>query len=89
MATIKNTKDWLKVAKALNDSGRLDQIYTNIYRQTLDPALNPITQNDPWYTIHEFLEKLWFDAPDEPYIHGWRGWSDLCDLCSEVWVFKE
>lgn len=37
--------------------------------------------------LGHFLDLLWAAAPDKPYIHSWPGWGDLCDLCSERWVF--
>ena len=36
-----------------------------------------------------FLQKAWMAAPDKPHIHQWPNWGDLCDLCSETWVFDE
>lgn len=40
-------------------------------------------------TLHLWLERVWAAAPDERYIHTWKSWHDLCDLCSEYWVFDE
>ena len=39
--------------------------------------------------IHKILEQIWNEAPDNRVIHKWRGWGNLCDLCSEYWVFEE
>lgn len=36
-------------------------------------------KNMLWY----FMQTIWEDAPDRPYIHQWNGWHDFCDLCSE------
>lgn len=30
------------------------------------------------------FQMIWSDAPDASYIHEWKGWGRLCDLCSEV-----
>ena len=42
---------------------------------------------------HDALLRLfhqaWTAAPDDVLIHSWNGWFDLCDLCSEEWVFYE
>ena len=37
--------------------------------------------------LHALFQMVWAAAPDAPYIHRWRGWGVLCDLCSEFWVF--
>jgi hypothetical protein len=29
------------------------------------------------------LQNIWAAAPDRPVIRKWKGWGDLCDLCSE------
>lgn len=34
-------------------------------------------------TLHLWLQRCWSAAPDAPYIHQWRNWGTLCDLCSE------
>lgn len=31
------------------------------------------------------LYLCWLAAPDKPYIHEWKSWGVLCDLCSEEW----
>lgn len=35
------------------------------------------------------LNETWARAPDRPEIHQNPAWAELCDLCSEVWVFHE
>jgi len=39
--------------------------------------------------LWEYFEKAWESAPDSISIHYNIGWYDLCDLCSENWVFYE
>lgn len=39
-------------------------------------------------TLHRRFEKLWGDLPDRPEIR-FQPFFDLCDLCSEIWVFEE
>lgn len=39
-------------------------------------------------TVWMGLELMWEGAPDRLGIHDWPGWGDLCDCCSEVWVFE-
>ena len=35
------------------------------------------------------MHEAWFNAPDKPFLHTVPGWGDMCDLCSEEWVFGE
>ena len=49
--------------------------------------INAWTDDQEWEPLWEFLNRIWEEAPDGPVIHSWEGWSDLCDLCSEKWVF--
>ena len=47
-------------------------------------------RNDKDYKkLLQYLEQMWNAAPDKPWIHTVNGWSTLCDLCSESWVFNE
>ena len=39
--------------------------------------------------LARFLYGIWEAAPDSGGIHSLDGWGDLCDLCSEEWVFDE
>jgi len=38
--------------------------------------------------LHSMFETLWSELPDHPAIHT-GPFNDLCDLCSEYWVFQE
>lgn len=38
--------------------------------------------------IVQYFDWVWGVAPDSPIIHRWAGWFELCDLCSESWVFE-
>jgi hypothetical protein len=35
-------------------------------------------------TAARLLNAVWHAAPDDPRIHYWSGWRQLCDLCSEA-----
>lgn len=35
------------------------------------------------------LNAAWGMAPDRPEIHSNPAWMELCDLCSEDWVFQQ
>lgn len=41
-----------------------------------------------WETLWLCFQRAWGAAPDSPAIHDIEGWFDLCDLCSETWVFE-
>ena len=42
-----------------------------------------------WERVHQYLQAFWAAAPDRPWIHSLPNWGDICDLCSETWVFNE
>ena len=37
----------------------------------------------------KYLNGVWQNAPDKPWIHEIPGWGLLCDLCSEGYVLDE
>jgi hypothetical protein len=94
---IKTQKDWWKVWEENRseiyeianmvgfdvDAVLGESIYSVSYK------LNFATTERMHREVHVFLELIWHKAPDIPIIHTWPGWSDLCDLCSEYWVFEE
>ena len=49
------------------------------FRQNYEDALN----REDIGTACWILNVIWGHAPDAPTIHGYTGWSLLCDLCSE------
>jgi len=57
------------------------------HEYTLIKTLEVALEEKDHETLKSFFEKAWMAAPDKPYIHSWPGWSALCDLCSEYWVF--
>ena len=48
-------------------------------------AMKALVNLDHEY-LHCLFEKLWSDLPDNPSIQFYP-FGDLCDLCSEYWVF--
>lgn len=50
-------------------------------------GVNRNTRN--WKMCHQIIHRVWQALPDHHSIHGINGWSLLCDLCSETWVFDE
>lgn len=39
--------------------------------------------------LSDILQMIWAAAPDHRSVHTQPGWSTLCDLLSEYWVFDE
>lgn len=39
--------------------------------------------------LSDALQMIWAAAPDYRSVHTQPGWSTLCDLLSEYWVFDE
>lgn len=42
-------------------------------------------QHEP---LIRLFNRAFHGAPDNDYIHTWKGWGAFCDLCSEEWVFQ-
>lgn len=94
MAMIKTQEDWFSTFKSMLDDGSLRTIAENVHGKD-HPA-----HDEVFKAMEFFLEKkdarqlvgcmemLWNDAPDDKIIHSWPRWHDLCDLCSESWVFN-
>lgn len=45
-------------------------------------------QSRDWQRVRQYLGAFWMAAPDNPFIRDYPAWSQLCDLCSEDWVFN-
>lgn len=41
-----------------------------------------------WERVRLYLGAFWSAAPDSPWICDLPAWHQLCDLCSEDWVFN-
>lgn len=39
--------------------------------------------------LNHILNYIWFRLPNSPSTREISGFFDLCDLCSEIWVFDE
>jgi hypothetical protein len=56
---------------------------------TVEGALHRVKGSRNHEAMGAFLFAAWERAPDNPSIHGIRGWNCLCDLCSEQHVFDQ
>jgi hypothetical protein len=86
---IKTKDDWWKLYEQnIDNTMGYQQMIYDIPEATKDQMLQWLHKRD-WQAATKFLDQVWIDAPDSPVIHTWPGWHDLCDLCSESWVFHE
>lgn len=75
---------WVCLRKNLE---RFDETFFHIYHDSKKyQELVKAARDNNHDAAHNLLEAAWSDAPDSRSIHGWPGWGDLCDLCSEYWV---
>lgn len=85
--TIRTKDDWWKLFDQIK--GDFETLFSNAGVPELLPQLNEAAQSRDGKKAQELLNKCWFAAPDSPVIHSWPNWGNLCDLCSEAWVFYE
>jgi hypothetical protein len=86
MASIHNQDDWWKSA---NDTlPRLPEYaLENGCDWNVAKAEKAYRDRD-WQKLRSMFGKLWADLPDSPSIR-YGAFGDLCDLCSEAWVFED
>ncbi len=84
---IKTKEDWWLVLEK-----NLEKIRC-IFVRFLDPCrlegLNELIKKRDHIQLFIRLQDAWILAPDHPSIHNIPGWSVLCDLNSEAWVFED
>jgi len=79
-------EDWWQVVEDNAEAIR-DMLYSfqRDHREVFDPFL----KSKDWEKLHSLFNAMWSSLPDDPSIHGIKGFHALCDLCSEDWVFHE
>jgi hypothetical protein len=86
MADIRTQDDWWKSAK---ETLPLLPDYASSFGRNWDAEKAEKALADRnWMQLYRLFEKLWADLPDSPIIHI-HPFGDLCDLCSESWVFTD
>ena len=86
MVIIKSVEDWWK---AVDDNWYDIHNIIHCYdEEEANDAYDAMKDRD-WEILHHCLNTAWFNAPDSRHIHEIPGWSVLCELCSEVWVFDD
>lgn len=91
--SIKTPEDWWTLFDALYARKSFEEIASNIYGTaphfSVTTKMLGVAKDLRNHDIAvEVLNTMWNDAPDKPYIHEWRDWGNLCNLCSECWVFN-
>lgn len=89
---IKTPEDWWTLAIERRDDFKkvCKLVYSDPDRCNAEIKIMDAAYQDKNHDmLHYTLEQIWSDAPDAPMIHQWPSWFQLCDLCSEFWVFGE
>jgi hypothetical protein len=86
MASIRSQDDWWKSAN--ETLPRLPEYaLENGCDWNVAKAELALREKD-WRKLSSMFERLWADLPDSPSIR-YGAFGDLCDLCSEIWVFTD
>lgn len=88
--TIQTKDDWWEVA---TKTIPLLPEYMSRFNQNIvqDKVLEDLTKclNEKNHVqLHDYFFRIWNWLPDSPRIHQ-HPFGQLCDLCSEYWVFQE
>lgn len=83
---IKTPEDWWKLVET--QWPKLHRILCNFVPVEELGKAESAKANKNWASLWTCFQHAWFAAPDSPEIHSIPGWGDLCDLCSENWVFE-
>lgn len=84
---IKSQDDWWELFDAIRP--QINECCVNAGVSHLILELDEASRSRDGMETARLLNKCWESAPDHPIIHTWPRWGDLCDLCSECWVFAE
>jgi hypothetical protein len=87
---IKTKEDWVALAKQTVPEipAYMAEFSGNVDPAKVDDELTKLVADENWWQLHNRFEQIWNWLPDDMSIH--RGpFNDLCDLCSEFWVFEQ
>lgn len=82
---INSQEDWWKVLDGAVDG--IGECFSRVNMSDQFHELVEAQEARDYETILRLLNRCWAAAPDTPAIRSWPKWFDLCDLCSEAWVF--
>lgn len=88
--TIQSAQDWWALFDRIRPAilTCMDNVGDGL-REELEPRLNEAADLRNGPMMAQILDELWSAAPDHPIIHTWPQWGNICDLCSESWVFED
>ena len=87
---IKTKEDWITLAK---QTVPLLADYMSEFNWSVDPdmvnqELGGLLEKEDWKSLYGRFNEIWSWLPDNRSIRH-HPFFDLCDLCSEYWVFEE
>lgn len=105
MPKINNKEDWWNVVKENKQKflDLLGRCNYNVYEslgakcatdsspdgESIKDAFERCIKEENHKEVHSMCHRIWGALPDKPHIHQWPGFYDICDVCSEYWVFQE
>jgi hypothetical protein len=84
---IKTKDDWWALAKEVMPQLKEYMREFDIGLTNFEAAEQALNEGDA-HTLHRLFEFCWGALPDSESIR-FGPFFDLCDLCSEVWVFND
>lgn len=86
---IKTKEDWIELAKATAPKMADYMVqHGNCDPFVVEEEMTRLVKEEDWHKLHRYFEDIWTWLPDSPSIRH-HPFGDLCDLCSEFWVFDE
>lgn len=83
--TIESPDDWWFLLKKYKKE--IQELVDRFYPK--DCEIDIFIESEDNETMLEILNETWTRAPDLLEVSTIPGWDELCDLCSEDWVFYE
>lgn len=88
---IETKEHWIQLAKdtvPLLPDYMYDESPGRVDPSMVATELNRLLEAEDWKALHGRFNEIWEWLPDRPSIRR-HPFGDLCDLCSEYWVFEE
>ena len=87
---IETKEDWIKLAtKIIPDIPKYMADHSGqVQPEMVEAELTKLLEAKDWEKLHTRFEEIWNWLPDNASIRYYP-FFDICDLCSEYWVFQE
>lgn len=85
--SIQTKDDWFKLAGETLPELQAYMRSFGVGLVDFEKAPIALLEND-WQTLYKLFSFCWNALPDSPHIHV-HPFANICDLCSEIWVFEE